>query len=172
MYCTSCGADQQPNEVNCSACGGIFNEPAFAVDIKQAPIPPIRLDTPIRRSELMGVGGWLMLFVFGITFLAMAQVTAALKSEHLFSKIVEFNFAALSIAIAILVGTANKAAIPWLRLYFASRIFLAVLLYAGGSDSGQLNRNLLLLRSALYVTVWFFYFRTSERVRLTFGRNI
>jgi hypothetical protein len=176
MHCTTCGALQNPTDINCPACGKLRESAPPMVTSSKLVNAPLVSSNPIERPDLEGIGGWLLVFVVGVGFLALAQLTATFRAPDLFTRILEGNLAGLSAVTVILVAKVKRAAFMWLRIYFVGRLLFAVLVYIGSSigsaDTQPPARNLVLIRSLLYASVWFMYFKTSKRVRATFGRNI
>jgi Protein of unknown function (DUF2569) len=135
---------------------------------------------PIRK-DLQGVGGWLLFFCVSITILTPAREFNVLRLQL---EAAEFHPATLAIVAITVLGivtgitlwTKSARAIAMVQVYFLvlgglALFNLGVLLTAGGTDDDEL---LIVshVRTLIYVAIWAAYFRRSERVRATFGRNL
>jgi predicted membrane channel-forming protein YqfA (hemolysin III family) len=82
----------------------------------------------------------------------------------------------LGVITGITLWTKSARAIPMVQVYFLTlggfALFdLGILLTTGGSDDDGLV-TVSYVRTVIYVIIWAIYFRRSERVRATFGRNL
>lgn len=146
------------------------------------------------RSELekrgvaipsLRVGGWLLWFCIITTFGPLKNLL--IHNQHLTNlpgslalqdqpvSALQLGVYILQILVGIYVWTKGRFSIPLLRVFLAiwllwavfGAIHLAVRL--GYEGQGLL---LLVASGVIMPVIWWLYFRTSSRVRWTFGRNI
>ena len=88
--------------------------------------------------------------------------------------VLEFLRVAFGIVVGIFVWNVRPVAFTLLWFYFGLVGAFAVLGIIGSAlDAEEGAKGLVVsIRSLGYVFVWFLYFRRSERVRATFGRNL
>jgi len=126
---------------------------------------------------LQGVGGWLLLFCVGLILLGplltLSQVINSGTADTL-GMVLEFLRVAFGIVVGIFVWNVRPVAFTLLWFYFGLVGAFAVLGIIGSAlDAEEGAKGLVVsIRSLGYVFVWFLYFRRSERVRATFGRNL
>jgi hypothetical protein len=148
-------------------------------DVAAAIAQPQPVTSPIssRNRELQGVGGWLLFFCIALIILGplvtLVQVMN-LPNVDALGMILEFARAALGIVVGILLWNVRPIAFTLLWIYFGFVALMAVLGIIGFAVLEQKRPEDLIVsvRALIYVTIWFLYFRKSERVRATFGRNL
>lgn len=89
--------------------------------------------------------------------------------------VLEFSRAAFGMIVGVFVWNKRPVAFTLLWIYFGIVAAFAVLGLIGTVTTAEqgADRGLMLsIRSLVYGFVWFLYFRRSERVRATFGRNL
>jgi len=128
---------------------------------------------PANRKE---IGGWLMffcillivvdpLFVMFITWSADAGPDNA-------SYIV---WAGLGITVGIMIWNLYRHSFVWLWIYFGITALLVAVRIADLAfveSTHNFHEITLTFRSAIYFIAWFLYFKRSDRVKKTFGRNL
>ena len=186
MFCARCGQQIPDASEICPLCGrdaniqlaapsGVASDAAApAVASALAETPPSR---PIRR-DLQGVGGWLLFFCIGMVVLSplvtFVQVINGANNEVLVM-LLEFPRVTIGVVAGIFLWNVRPVAFTLLWIYFGIVTMFAVLGiigFAAKPDPANPQDLLLTVRSLIYVFVWFLYFRRSERVRATFGRNL
>jgi hypothetical protein len=185
MFCARCG--QQIPDVSeiCPLCGrdasvklaapsGVAPEAAAAVALAPSETTPLR---PIRK-DLQGVGGWLLLFCIGLVVLSplvtLALVINAPNTDAL-AMALEFVRAALGVVVGILLWNIRPVAFTLLWIYFGIIALFSVLGIVGfvmNAEQTAPQDLIVSIRALIYVLAWFWYFKKSERVRATFGRNL
>jgi hypothetical protein len=163
MFCNKCGAALEGPGGFCDRCG----TPVVVLPS----IPPAQLVQP----KLRGVEGWLLLFVVGQAIVGPALLIRAMSGLSATSPFTYLGFAEVSLGFvaAILLWLQRTEAITCLRVFFALGILIegTKLLLVLGTLGWET-----VLWIYLYRLIWFFgwysYFRTSVRVRNTYGRNI
>ena len=116
----------------------------------------------------------MLLFCFGTIILTpMALLAEINRSKLVQVYVVDSVLICASLAAGIAVASVSSRAKLFVRIYFllwlimAARYFLAVL------GTGELNSTRIApaVGTTLYVFVWALYFRSSKRVKETFGEN-
>jgi Protein of unknown function (DUF2569) len=84
-------------------------------------------------------------------------------------------WAAFGVATGIMIWNLYRHSFVWLWIYFGITALLLAMRIADLIFVAP-NRNFheitLIFRSAIYSTAWFLYFKRSDRVKETFGRNL
>jgi hypothetical protein len=130
--------------------------------------------TAIKRQDLIGVGGWLLLFCIEFATRIGTQLTLSILiwgPWHYFS-IFAVSLGALSFLTGFNVWRVTSKALLF------TRVLLIIVFGAGLFGVGL---EILSARYFLHGTgidfiieavVWFWYFKKSKRVKATFGRSI
>jgi hypothetical protein len=183
MFCAKCGESIPESEV-CPLCGRpaklklptqVSSTPE-SIAAAAATAPQIASHSS-RNSRLKGVRGWLALFWVIITILSPARILMSVFSHPLHSwNLIDLSLAAFSLTVGTLILFESSGTIIVLRAYFITLIALAVLgigttLRDIDSASG-LNIAVKYFQPLGFVVIWGAYFKYSERVRVTFGRNL
>jgi uncharacterized membrane protein len=181
MFCARCGESIPESEI-CPVCG----RPAkLKLPMQVSPSPeslaaaaaPQLASAAPRNSRLKGVRGWLALFWVVITILSPARILVSVFSHPLHSwDLIDLGLVAFSLTIGTLILFESSGTIIVLRAYFITLIALAVLgigtsLRDIDSPNGS-NLALKYFQPLGFVVLWGAYFKYSERVRSTFGRNL
>ena len=171
MYCCECGASNQDGSEKCSRCGSLFTlpSPALKVAVTAHPVPA--------RNSLEGVGGWLLFFCFGLTFVQpLLNFRGAFESGGgAIEYAVAIALTSLSLTTGISLMQRSNSAFRWLVWYFGVQAVLVPLLFLASLDEirqGQPRAIGQIVHSTLFLVCWFAYFKRSKRVRVTFGRNL
>lgn len=185
MFCARCGQQIPDASETCPLCGRettIKLEPQPSVAQANAgtalaqPQPVTPSISPHHRG-LQGVGGWLLFFCIALIILGplvtFVQVMNLPNVDPLAMGL-EFARAAFGIAVGIFLWNVRPVAFTLLWIYFGFVALMAVLGIIGFAVLEQKRPEDLTVsvRALIYVTIWFLYFRKSERVRATFGRNL
>jgi hypothetical protein len=133
---------------------------------------------------LKGVSGWLFLFCAGTTIL---QPIFYLKDAQPLSLFVVIPLAAFSFYVGITAWRVRRNALRVVKAYFLVQLALAALgllvVVVGantGAYPGGLEKKTEMvtveafnsLRPAIFVWIWWSYFKRSKRVRATYGANL
>ena len=181
MFCARCGQQIPDASEICPHCGREAtlsprsSPSATTQQLSASPAPNFMpATTPPRRQK--EVGGWLMFFCILLVVIdplvVMFMAWSAEKGPDTASYIV---WAAFGVAVGIMIWNLYRHSFVWLWIYFG---LTAVLLSMRIADFIFVspNRNFheitLILRSAIYSFAWFLYFKRSDRVQETFGRNL
>ncbi|MFL6314061.1 MAG: DUF2569 family protein [Terriglobales bacterium] len=84
-------------------------------------------------------------------------------------------WAGLGILVGIMIWNLYRHSFVWLWIYFGVTALLLVVRIADLAfvESNQnFHEITLIFRSAIYSIAWFLYFKRSDRVKTTFGRNL
>jgi hypothetical protein len=129
-----------------------------------------------RRPELKGIGGWLLFFCVSLTVLSPLMTLARLSnSRFAVGSLSDLALVAISVLTGVMLWSVNQRAFVFLWIYFAllsSRLVLRILeLYLAGQvrDFESISP---LIFSFVPLLIWFLYFKQSDRVQATFGRNL
>ena len=187
MFCARCGEQIPDASAFCQICGR-------EATLKMEPPPPLPKSAPAvygqmnwppeeetrslpaRRPELRGVGGWLLFFCISSTILS-PLITIVNMSNRRFEAGSLFDLAlvAVSVLTGAMLWSVNQRAFVFLWIYFAllsSRLALRILeLYIAG-QTRDVESIVPLIRSFIPIIIWFLYFKQSDRVQATFGRNL
>ena len=88
---------------------------------------------------------------------------------------IDIAVTAFGMIVGIMLWNVHPRAFLLLWIYFGLLALFLVLGIAGsfvGSEEQNPNQFVLLFRGLIYVIIWFSYFKKSDRVQATFGRNL
>jgi len=141
------------------------------------------------RERLKGVGGWLMIFILTLTFVApLFQLRIVTRSfETLLSSkpLTQGGILRLSVMVAVYAGLALFSCISGIMLWSGHRrapevaktyLILSLLavgvMYSSYTLAGlDLRLSRVLLNRGIYTCVWYAYLVRSRRVRLTYATD-
>ncbi|HEY7406349.1 MAG TPA: DUF2569 family protein [Candidatus Angelobacter sp.] len=190
MFCARCGQQIPDASEICPLCG---REAALKVDPPPAmpatsqaaaaapgqilwPDEPAVIGPPKRRPDLKGVGGWLLFFCVSLTVLVPLVLAFRVWASGLgWEGIFDLALAAYGVLVGIMVWNVHPRAFVLLWIYFGVTVFLLVLDIASSfflpeeQDPGEMMQ---LFRALVSTIGWFLYFKKSDRVQATFGRNL
>jgi hypothetical protein len=185
MFCARCGQQIPESSEICPLCGrdasvklaappGVVPEAAAAVALAPSETAPLR---PIRK-DLQGVGGWLLLFCIGLVVLS-PLVTLVLvfnrADTDVLGMVLGFVRAAVGVVAGVFLWNVRPVAFTLLWIYFGIVALLSVLGFVGfvmNAEQATPQDMIVSIRALIYALAWFLYFKKSERVRATFGRNL
>jgi hypothetical protein len=189
MFCARCGQQIPDASEICPLCG---RETTLKVDPPPAmpgpaaaavapgqlrwPDDPAAITPPARRPDLKGVGGWLLFFCIALTFLApLVMVVSVWGSGFELEGMIDLALAGFGVVVGIMVWKVHPRAFLLLWIYFGSTALLLVLGIAGSfisSEEQDPKETIQLFRALISTIIWFLYFKKSDRVQATFGRNL
>ncbi|HWG39836.1 MAG TPA: DUF2569 family protein [Candidatus Acidoferrales bacterium] len=190
MFCARCGQQIPDASEICPLCGReatlkLDPPPAMPTATPAAaaapgqiqwPAEPAVIGPPMRRPDLKGVGGWLMFFCISLTLLSPLFMAARVWGDGMgLVSMIDIAVTAFGMVVGIMLWNVHPRAFLLLWIYFGLLAFFLVLGIAGsfvGSEEQNPNQFVLLFRGLIYVIVWFSYFKKSDRVQATFGRNL
>lgn len=158
----------------CPSCGSVQTESSYSA--QPATVGTYPPNDAATAPELQGVFGWLRFFCFLITVVAPLSLFLPGARSSLAIDIIGDVIIIFGILVGANLWSVGRNALEMLKLYLFARFLLqSVLLFHGlflirsaGSPGAALGTSV-----GLIITVtWFLYFRTSERVRATYGTNI
>jgi hypothetical protein len=188
VFCAKCGQQIPESSDICPLCGreatfkmgSLPTVPAFG----SVPAPgeiiwpdkSQKISLPAGRPGMKRIGGWLLFFCIMLTVLAPITVliqawTGDIGAEGLF----EVAWAAFGALVGVMTWNVNPRAFLLLWIYFGITLGFLVLGFVGmalSDDSASFNQIMLTFRTLIYTVAWFIYFKRSDRVRATFGRNL
>jgi hypothetical protein len=131
---------------------------------------------PIRRPDLKGVGGWLLFFCVSLTVLAPVLVLSRGEiTDFSQTSIIDLALVAFGILVGGFVWNVHRSSFVLLWIYFGANsllLVLAIVGYAVSEEQGQPQEIIQLVRGLVSTVIWFLYFKKSNRVQATFGRNL
>lgn len=187
MFCARCGGQIPDISEMCPLCGreATLNlpPPPPLPAAAAAPAPaqihwpddPRQSSVPKRRPDLEGVGGWLLLFCITRTVLTPLFILARLAGSGFApANIFDLAFTLFGVVVGIMIWTVSASAFVLLWIFFGVSALVLVLAIAGlflsgAPDPQQLGR---LFWAVVFTILWFAYFKKSDRVQATFGRNL
>jgi len=190
MFCARCGQQIPDASEICPLCGREatlkFDPPPAMVAAAPAPAvapghvrwpdEPATIGPPMRRPDLKGVGGWLLFFCISLTFLApLLLVVRAWGGALELEGIIDIALTAFGVIVGIMVWNVHQRAFLLLWIYFGLMALLLVLGIVGSvtaPEAGDPREFVQLVRALGATIIWFLYFRKSDRVQATFGRNL
>ena len=130
----------------------------------------------MRLGKRKEIGGWLMFFCILLIVIdplfVMLMTWSAEPGPDNASYIV---WAGLGVLVGIMIWNLYRHSFVWLWIYFGITALLLAMRIADFAFV-ESNRNFheitLIFRSAIYSIAWFLYFKRSDRVKTTFGRNL
>ncbi|HKF23401.1 MAG TPA: DUF2569 family protein [Candidatus Angelobacter sp.] len=184
MFCARCGEQIPDTSDICPVCGREANVKLAVAPASAAPAPALDPSSaapiiPIRK-DLQGVGGWLLFFCIALVILGpvwlLSEVNSAAGSD-LLGMVLEIAQIAFGVVVGIFVWNVRQVAFTLLWIYFGVTTVYSLLAIIGSIEltnegQGEPMTFVYSIRSLIYVVVWFLYFRKSQRVRATFGRNL
>lgn len=124
----------------------------------------------------MEVGGWLMFFcILLVVIVPIGVMVIAWSGEFGIDVIFNIAWAAFGVLVGAMLWNVHPRAFVLLWIYFgmtALIIVLAVVNIATAESVAAVHDVVLVFRSVIYCLAWFLYFKRSERVKATFGRNL
>ena len=188
MFCARCGQQIPDATEICPLCGreaSIRLDPSPAAPAPTAAVAPGRIKwpdepattmPPVRQPSLRGVGGWLLVFCILLTVVApFAVLIWAWSSQFEPESIVNIVWAAFGVVVGMMVWNVHRSAFVLLWIYFGATLLvfaLAIVGLAQADEAVDPRDGILLFRSLIYTVAWFIYFKKSDRVQATFGRNL
>jgi len=187
MFCARCGEQIPDTSQTCPLCGRETTlnlppppplpaaAPAVAPAHIQWPDEPRQIGPPMRRPDLKGVGGWLLFFCIIRTVLAPLFLLTRLGGSSFDpANLLDLAFTAFGVLVGIMIWIVNASAFVLLWIFFGLSALLLLLALAGvllsdAPDPQQLAR---LFWALVFTIVWFAYFKKSDRVQATFGKNL
>jgi hypothetical protein len=146
-----------------------------AGQLNASPLPNLGSTSPLLPKPKQ-VGGWLMFFCILLTviiplFVLIMAWSGDFGMEFLFN----IGWAAFGALIGFMIWSVQQRVFLLLWIYFgmtALLIALAVVNLASAEQGIPIHDSILVFRSTIYCVAWFLYFKRSDRVKTTFGRNL
>ena len=181
MFCARCGEQIPEASQICPLCGREANVKLALAPASAAPAPALEPSStapvlPIRK-DLQGVGGWLLFFCISLVLLGPLAILAETTSSSIDTAgiVLDIARASFGVVVAIFIWRVRPLVFPLLWIYFGIVALIAVLGIIGFAltvDQSEPRDLVVPVRSLIYVVIWVLYFRSSQRVRATFGRNL
>jgi len=137
---------------------------------------PILMSAAVPSANRKEVGGWLMFFcILLIVVDPLFVMLIAWSAEPGPDNASYIVWAGLGITVGIMIWNLYRHSFVWLWIYFGITALLLVMRIADLAfvESNQnFHEIALTFRSAIYSIAWFLYFKRSDRVKRTFGRNL
>jgi hypothetical protein len=190
MFCARCGQQIPDGSEICQLCGREATlkvdpppaipaaAPAAAAAPRQIqwPAEPAVIGPPMRRPDLKGVGGWLLFFCISLTLLTPVLTLIRMWSTSFGPEgMIDLALTAFGVIIGIMVWNVHPRAFLLLWIYFGLMALLLVLGIVGSfisSEEQNPSEIMQLFRGLISTIIWFLYFKKSDRVQATFGRNL
>ena len=157
-------------------------DPGMMSAPEATPPPPIMDDDP-KPPPPSGIRGWLLLFCFIVLLLAPFRLLVEASEAGWLAAAFDVALALFSVYVGICLVRQSRRALPLLKAYFIVLLGLALLVVAAGVAVAlfvlrpatailQLELAYSGVQTAVFVGIWWMYFRRSRRVRYTYGRNL
>ena len=191
MFCARCGQQIDDAPEICPLCGKQATITLDPPRVEKRPfdVPlPATAQTPettntfasYAPAALTGVGGWLLIFVAGLTIIGpLLTVRDYVENPDRIRSggILDLALEAYGMVVGIFLWQPDARGLNLLKIYFGLVAAIAVLGLARIAllPTGTLQSFapvFVLLRSLIYVAIWVMYFRNSVRVHATYGRNL
>lgn len=190
MFCARCGQQIPGASEICPLCGReatlkLDPPPAIPAAVPatavapgqiQWPVEPAVIRPPMRRPDLKGVGGWLLFFCISLTLLTPLLTLVIMWSSNFGPEgMIDLALTAFGVVVGIMIWNVHPRAFLLLWIFFGLMALLLVLGIAASfisSEEQSPNQIVPLFRGLIYIIVWFLYFKKSDRVQATFGRNL
>ncbi|MBI3404150.1 MAG: DUF2569 family protein [Acidobacteria bacterium] len=190
MYCSKCGALNNLAGSYCCTCGASMFASGAGTDLSSdsSRSVPARNDLQDDRQVATGlsqstdptirkpIGGWLLLFCVASTILSPLQILSNItQGAYNTSNAIATGFlGAMSFLAGLSLWIGWKSSFKILSNFFLTALVfsglnLAVRLHFEELDSRGISNS---LRPALFLAIWYPYFKVSKRVRETYGRNL
>ena len=118
----------------------------------------------------------MLVFCILLTVVApLAVFVSAWRGGFEADDIVNIAWAAFGVVVGMMVWNVHRHAFVWLWIYFGFTVLIFALAIAGlvlAEETADVNQGILIFRSLIYTIAWFIYFKKSDRVQATFGRNL
>jgi hypothetical protein len=188
LFCARCGEQIPTASEICPLCGRETTlKPISSTSValqrtiptvgqlNALPQPNLGAISPL-KPKLKEVGGWLMFFCILLTviiplFVLLMAWSGDFGMEFLFN----IGWAAFGVLTGFVIWSRQQRVFRLLWIYFgitAVLIALAVVNLVSTKDGVPMHDSILVFRSAIYCVAWFVYFKRSDRVKTTFGRNL
>ena len=188
MFCARCGEHIPDSSVTCPLCGreaslhvdqqaaGPAAAAAPAPEKIQRPDEPQTISLPARQPGLKGVDGWLLVFCILLILVNPLAVfllawSTGFGEESLFYLV----WAIYGFVVGVMLWSVHRAIFVLLWIYFGITLLidgLAIVGMATSEEKASGSEITLTLRGLIYTVVWFLYFKKSDRVQATFGKNL
>ena len=92
-----------------------------------------------------------------------------------FEFLFNIGWAAFGALVGFMIWSVQQRVFVLLWIYFGMTALLIALAFVNLVSAEQgipLHDSILVFRSAIYCVAWFLYFKRSDRVKTTFGRNL
>ena len=192
MFCGQCGKPGANDNLFCTGCGSpLKGQPslnvltsATAVTAEGVQIPLItssaNVATAERQTDLIGVGGWLGLFVFSMLVGGpLVNLIDGFNGDKA-DLVLGLALASYQVFIGVLICKTSVKALKHLRIYFPIVMVIGLANLALSSLDPTTAAHASVVGSAYKVglrdisgaCIWALYFWRSQRVLNTFGRNL
>jgi Protein of unknown function (DUF2569) len=188
VFCARCGQQIPDASVICPQCGlgaslnltpatsGPVQATILATEQISTPPAPNFMPATTIQPKQKEVGGWLMFFcILLIVVVPVAVMVMAWSGDFGIEVLFNIAWAAFGVLVGAMLWNVHSRAFLLLWIYFAMAaliIVMAVVNLATAEEGVTAHDSILVFRSIIYCTTWFLYFKRSDRVRATFGRNL
>jgi zinc-ribbon domain len=181
MFCPHCGSQIRDAARYCRSCGGNLGlpSPTGAATYAIAGDPPAMA---AQDAEIRGVWGWLLFFCVILTVLGPIGFVSDISSEHFLLSVLLGLTTIFGVVVGINLWSVSESALGLLRAYFAvaavfGLLLLAVTFFSAFARPEQslfeaLGRPIFRVLKLAILAAWYAYFRSSRRVRSTYGSNL
>jgi hypothetical protein len=185
MFCASCGSNIGPSTPFCPFCGAKLRQSAAAAGRLSLSSPEgIYAISP--QEDLAGVWGWLLFFCVILTVIRPLLLAIDGFGGPWYLILLEWLGAVFGVVVGISLWSRAEYALKLLRFYFGvafafgllGLIASAIAFVIQGLKTetsgfvGSMGGFLLALARLTILALWFIYFRTSQRVKSTYGANL
>jgi hypothetical protein len=189
MFCSNCGGSTDSTANFCSVCGvaivaltgSMANQrtsaavaPALSVADEAVQTEQFATAHAAEMSATPKIRGWLLYFCLGAILLnPMFLWNEVMESKHLWVQIYDSALLCASLSAGISIVMVSRRAKVFVRIYFFLLLIIVGLILVRCLNEGRISHASMvhMLRTTSFVVVWSLYFRSSKRVRETFGEN-
>jgi Protein of unknown function (DUF2569)/zinc-ribbon domain len=182
MFCARCGEQIPDSSAICPQCGREASLNHIVAPSIPAPTTPAaeQFNTPLTQSFIprrqQEVGGWLMFFcILLIVVVPVFVMAMAWSGDFGIEAMFNIAWAAFGVLVGAMLWNVHPRAFVLLWIYFgmtALIIVLTIVNLATAEEGATAHDSVLVFRGIIYFIAWFLYFKRSERVKATFGRNL
>jgi predicted permease len=123
---------------------------------------------------LVGIGGWLALFIFALFMTALIDFGQALNSNEGWLALLSGALATTAAMAAVQLFRVKKQGVTLAKIFLCSNVavhLLAVLILYASTDGSQTATNSIVscIKPVIWSGVWLAYLLNSKRVKNTYG---
>lgn len=159
MYCPNCGKENSGAVKFCTHCGATIAEV----------VSKVTNTNPVPNKNLVGVSGWLALFILGIFISSAINIVTSLI-DFVPLGLIDIALGAYGLYVGYMLSKKQPAAVKHAKFYLAavvvvSTIMLIVISQDPYALEGAMTDS---ARGLVYGIIWLLYLSASKRVKATY----